>query len=92
MPLSLFKIFMTEEILDAVAVNTNAYAIQEGAEERASGGRARPWKMVTVAELKIWLGLVVYMSVVQAATLADYWPRSVELPTCNCRLHVLDTV
>ena len=80
MPLSLFKLFMTEEVLDTVAANTNAYAAQEGPAERASGGRARPWKTVTTAELKIWLGLVVYMSVVRA-TLADYWTRSVELPT-----------
>ena len=83
MPLSLFKLFMTEDVLDTVVINTNAYAINEGAMERRSSGRARPWKAVTTAKLKIWLGLVIHMSVVHA-TLSEYWSRCIEPSHDRC--------
>ena len=82
MPLSLFKLFMTQLVLAAVVVNTNLYAVSKGATDGppSSGRGARPWRAITAAELKIWLGLVIYMSVVPATTIFDYWSRNTELP------------
>ena len=44
------------------------------------GRGVRPWRAITAPELKIWLGLVIYMSVVSATTIFDYWSRNTELP------------
>lgn len=75
MPLIWFKLFFTERVFEELARNTNAYAALKGA-----GSQGRPWRVVTAAELKVWIGLVVYMSVVRQSRLAELWYRSGDWP------------
>lgn len=78
LPLLFFKLFFTDEVLAVLVANTNLYAASKGA-----GLNGRLWKDVTVPELKIWLGLVIYMSVFKIHRTSDYWSRMGDQPV-NC--------
>lgn len=76
MPLIWFKLFFTNAVFETLAINTNAYAASKDAGK--SGGR--PWRQVTAAELKVWIGLLVYMSVVRQSRVDELWYRSEDWP------------
>ena len=74
LPLLFFKLFFSEEVFEQLAANTNAYAAAEGA------GAGRPWRATSAAELKIWIGLIIYMSVHRQSSVKEYWNRSGQAP------------
>lgn len=78
LPLLFFKLFFSNAVFAVMAYNTNAYALLYNAGEAENG---RPWKDVTAAELKIWIGLIIYMSVIRQARLPEFWYRNCDWPT-----------
>lgn len=70
LPLLYFKLFFTEWVFEVLARNTNAYAASKDA-----GNGGRRWKPVTTAEMKIWIGLIIYMSVFKQPRTTEYWLR-----------------
>ncbi|CAG8615282.1 16971_t:CDS:2 [Cetraspora pellucida] len=66
-PLSLFRLFFTNEQLQLMVENTNTYEQVKGRE----GGQV--WNPLTLNELKIWLGLIIYMGVHHINALDDLW-------------------
>ena len=67
MPISIFALFFTNEILNQLVENSNSYAIKKGA------GTGRNWYPLTVPELKIWLALLIYMGLFKFPSADDYW-------------------
>jgi Transposase IS4 len=66
-PLSEFKQNFSRDILRAIVDNTNTYAADKG----AVGGR--PWKPLSVVELKQFLGIVIYMGLFPLQEVSQYW-------------------
>jgi len=69
-----FRQFFNACILSVIVENTNLYAVAMGA------GAGRAWHPLTVPELEIWIGMVIYMGVYQSKRCADYWNKATEAP------------
>jgi hypothetical protein len=74
LPLLVFKLFFSDWIFELLARNTNAYAELKGA------GQGRSWKDVTSAEMRIWIGLLIYMSVFNQSRTEEYWYQKSDWP------------
>ena len=76
-PLDVFHQLFTQEIWESLCQNTNAYyqyRSSDGSNDMTdSGVRPRPWKDTTVGELKVWLGLLLFMGIVSCPEIEDYW-------------------
>ncbi|XP_051500241.1 uncharacterized protein LOC127409604 isoform X1 [Myxocyprinus asiaticus] len=69
-PLQLFQLFFTSSVIETIVRNTNCYA-----EKRAKAGKKFLWVPLTVKEFHSYVALVVYMGLVKAKSLLDYWAR-----------------
>jgi hypothetical protein len=76
LPLLLFQLFFSDAVFEMLAAATNAYA----AFKNAGGPGRRQWKDTTAAELKIWLGLIIYMGVVRQGRTDEFWYRKSDWP------------
>lgn len=70
-PLGIFSLFFNAEQLDIIVTNTNAYG---------SRHRNDDWNLVTLNEIKIWTGMIIYMGVNKASSLRDYWNKNTKHP------------
>lgn len=77
LPLLFFKLFFTKEVFEGLAANTNAYADFKD----ARGEGRRSWSAVTAGELKIWIGLIIYMSVNRQSRTEEFWYRKPDWPS-----------
>lgn len=75
-PNNYFGLFFTESELETLVQNTNAYATQKGA--GAPGHRL--WRATSIPELKIFLGLIIYMGVFSSPRNPDYWTSNPRWP------------
>lgn len=80
-PYSLFTLFLTEEHFETIATNTNEYAREKGA---GSEGK-RTWWPTSAAEVKVFVGIFIYMGVVRLPAYEDYW--SSQYGQFLCREH-----
>ncbi|XP_048063742.1 mucin-5AC-like [Megalobrama amblycephala] len=69
-PLQLFQLFFTSSTVKTIVRNTNS-----NAEKRAKSGMKFLWVPLTVAEFYSYVAIVVYMGLVKAKSIADYWAR-----------------
>ncbi|CAG8659550.1 10854_t:CDS:1, partial [Dentiscutata heterogama] len=69
MVLSLFQLFFTDEQLCLMVENTNIYEQVKG----RVGGQV--WNPLTLNELKVWLGLIIYIGVHHINVIDDLWNR-----------------
>ncbi|XP_043084051.1 piggyBac transposable element-derived protein 4-like isoform X1 [Puntigrus tetrazona] len=67
-PISLFKLFFTESVVENLCHNTNAQAARA-----ALKGRKYKWTDVSVDEFYRYIGLVFYMATVKMSSISDYW-------------------
>ena len=67
-PLEVFKLFFTIDILQFIADQTNQYA-QKCMDPHVYA----TWQMITVQELKAYMGFMILMGLVQLPSLYDYW-------------------
>ena len=75
-PLDYFRLFFDDGLFACLADNTNTYAATKGAGRPGS----HPWKPTSVAELKIFFGIIIYMGVFPSAQVGDYWSRDSQFP------------
>lgn len=68
--LQLFQLFFTSSTVKTIVRNTNS-----NAEKRAKAGSKFLWVPLTVAEFYSYMALVVYMGLVKAKSIADYWAQ-----------------
>ena len=74
-PYHLYRLFLTDEILEKIVMESNNYARQqiEAMHPLPPNARARKWVEVTVPELKTYLGICLIMSLVTRPSTKDYW-------------------
>lgn len=70
-PVDIFGCFFDAEVLRLLCANTNKKAARN--KER---GRKFQWRDITVEELKKFLGLLLYMSVLNLPRMTDLWRRN----------------
>ena len=67
--IGIWKLFMTDQVLETIVRNTNQYA-----EEHIDASiRQRPWKPVTLRELYAFIAVQVYMGIHTETDIEDYW-------------------
>ena len=71
-----FNLFFDEKELEILAQNTNRYALSK----RASDSHKRRWYDTSVAELQVFLALILYMGVWQSPQYTDYWAKTYKWP------------
>jgi hypothetical protein len=75
----IFRLFLTDSLLNTISTNTNAYA-QKKIEEQENSG-ARVWVEVKPQEIGAWIGIVLYMGVHRSPAIPDYWRHDGLSPT-----------
>ncbi|XP_059354143.1 uncharacterized protein LOC132092088 [Carassius carassius] len=70
-PLQLFQLFFTNSAIKTIVRNTNI-----NAERRLKAGKKFVWVPLTVPEFYSYVALVVYMGLVKAESIVDYWARN----------------
>uniref|UniRef100_A0A8C2CBJ6 PiggyBac transposable element-derived protein domain-containing protein n=1 Tax=Cyprinus carpio TaxID=7962 RepID=A0A8C2CBJ6_CYPCA len=68
--LQLFQLFFTNSAVKTIVRNTNS-----NAEKKVKAGKLFIWVPLTVAEFYSYVALVLYMGLVKAKSIADYWAR-----------------
>ncbi|CAG8631235.1 7350_t:CDS:1, partial [Cetraspora pellucida] len=64
----LIRLFFLQTISNTILTNTNEYA-----QSKYASLVKRSWLLLTLDELKIWLGIVIYMGVIKLSKTTDYW-------------------
>ncbi len=67
-PLQLFQLFFTGSVVDTIVKNTNAFA-----RTRSESGKRFVWLPLKVQELYSFIGIVIYMGLLGAKNIIDYW-------------------
>lgn len=69
-PLELFQLFFPTSVVDTIVKNTNSYA-----KMRSEAGKKFPWVPLKAQELYSYIALVIYMGLLSAKNIVDYWSR-----------------
>lgn len=77
-PLGYFEIFFNSILLEMITTQTNLYQEQNPEPLRMN---MKPWKLLTVDELRIFLGLTINMGHVRKGSLESYWSTDPLLAT-----------
>jgi hypothetical protein len=77
-PEAVFRLFLTNSLLETITKHTNEDAATKRGENPAAGGRA--WWYNTSEEVDVWIGIVLYMGVHQSPAIADYWKHDDQNP------------
>ncbi|XP_066518900.1 piggyBac transposable element-derived protein 4 [Hoplias malabaricus] len=70
-PLQLFQLFFSTSVVQTIVQNTNKFA-----EKSAAAGKKMKWKPVSVNEFYSYISLIIFMGLVKAKRLTDYWSQS----------------
>ncbi|XP_056101607.1 piggyBac transposable element-derived protein 4-like [Rhinichthys klamathensis goyatoka] len=69
-PLQLFQLFFPTSVIDTIVTNTNSYA-----KMRSEAGVKFPWVPLKAHEMYSFIALVIYMGLLGAKNIVDYWSR-----------------
>lgn len=73
-PISFFNLLIDIIFLEQIVAATNKYALELFCGPNTTpGSRITRWKDLTIAELKIFLALIMHMGVLQYPRIQDYW-------------------
>ncbi|XP_049632818.1 piggyBac transposable element-derived protein 4-like [Suncus etruscus] len=73
-PFSLYKLFLTNDILQMIIEETNKYAVQcENNSTSNSRRQQQSWKPVTMGEMNTFIGILLIMGVIQVPEIRLYW-------------------
>ena len=79
-PLEYFQLFLTAHVLQHILQTTNDYAAARlSAIPPRRRSIFRNWRIITMAELKAFLGILIMMGIVQISNIKDYWSSHVAL-------------
>ncbi|XP_022163985.1 piggyBac transposable element-derived protein 4-like, partial [Myzus persicae] len=88
-PYDFFKLCANETLFTFIVEQTNSYAEEIFLSENITDkSRITKWKILTVAEFKVFLGLLYHMGTIRTNRLQDYWKRGYlfDLPCFNSRM------
>ncbi|XP_050309162.1 piggyBac transposable element-derived protein 4-like [Anthonomus grandis grandis] len=75
-PVDFYLLFLTENIIDTMVEETNRYASQKKESgTRLPKSRLNKWKETDAEEMKIFIGLQLWMGLCHLPHLSDYWSR-----------------
>ena len=82
-PHLMFQLFFNDEIFETICTNTNLYAADKKAKKATGDGKGmgRKWVDTSMVEIKCWLGIVIYMGVVNLPAVRDFWRHDGLFPT-----------
>lgn len=76
-PIDYFKLFLTDEIIQLMVIETNRNAQQVFSSQRISrGSRFSSWEPITKDDMGKFMGLLLWMGLVKMPSLADYWSKA----------------
>jgi len=81
-PSDIVNLFLTEELFLTMSSNTNLYP-QKKRSEALPGVGGRVWHDVTPSELRIWIGIIIYMGLFSGKGTAarEFWLHDQHHPT-----------
>lgn len=86
-PIDFFRLFITDEFIEACVAYTNAYVQQrlEAAKENAdhsshAGQSSQQWEETTAEEIRAVIGCLIYMGIVCMKDTRDYWAQATAQP------------
>lgn len=74
-PLDVFSLFITDDILDKIVVETNRYAQQENLQFRRPKSRRNTWVPTNRDEIKLFFCIVISIGLVRLPHLNLYWSK-----------------
>ncbi|XP_068122086.1 piggyBac transposable element-derived protein 4-like [Hyperolius riggenbachi] len=80
-PLAFLALFLTDDVIDKIVMETNTYAEQQLATPHLRLSRNRKWEPVTSDELWLFLGLIILQGVVGKPVQKWYWSTNRLLAT-----------
>ncbi|XP_029347881.1 piggyBac transposable element-derived protein 4-like [Acyrthosiphon pisum] len=76
-PYDYFKLFLTDDILNCMVLETNRNAEQYLKSIRLSrSSRFRSWQPIVLEDMTKFIGLLLWMGVVKYPNIADYWSKA----------------
>jgi hypothetical protein len=88
-PLALFSLFFPDSLLWQIVNNTNMYAQMSRPPVPLPRTNPRPWSNITVPELKVFIGILIYMGVHQEPNVECYWKNDIrDGPIHTVRLYM----
>lgn len=80
-PAETFQLFVTDDILSHIVIETNRYAAQLIASNKLSKKKSKKhrlsqWVDTTLAEIKLFFGLLLWMGLVRHGSIQEYWSTS----------------
>jgi hypothetical protein len=80
-PYALFSLFIGEDIFEFISQSTNEYAQRKQAASGRSSSEFSPgraWKDTTIADIKVFFGILIYMGVHQSPRVDLYWRQDIQ--------------
>lgn len=74
-PLEFYQLFLDEDILTMMVTETNRYGAQCQKKETAPKARIHNWQDTNVEELQRFIGLLLWMGLVQYPSIESYWSK-----------------
>lgn len=76
-PIDFFKLFLIDEIIQLMVIETKRNAQQMLSSQRISrGNRFSSWKPITKVDIEHFLGFLLWMGLVKMPLLSDYWNKA----------------
>lgn len=76
-PYDFFKIFITEEIIDHIVMETNRYAEQLKSKMKFKKSRLQWWRDTTPNEIEKFLGIILWMGLCNFPKITNYWSSNI---------------
>ena len=70
-PIHYFELFWDSGVWNTLVENTNAYAQYKEAQSKTKKGRW--WKVITLYEMRIFIALLIYISIIGASNIKSFW-------------------
>lgn len=90
-PIHIFQLFFNDDMFKTISTNINLYAAKRQAAKGLPQERGRQWVDVTSQDIKCWLGIVIYMGVVDLPAVRDYWRHDGLFPAHDIYKHMSQT-
>lgn len=74
-PIDFFQLFLTDEIINIIVVQTNEYASQIINKGISKNARMNLWKPTTLPEMKEFFSVILAMGLVHVPDIVQYWSK-----------------